>query len=279
MSNPEIARLRRKYSDLIAALQEAESAVLAFSGGVDSSFLLKVMKTSGMEILSVTAVSETVPAKDIADAIAFAKELGVNHCTIETEEMLNEAFLKNPPERCFYCKDGLFKRIRAIAQERNYRFIFDGSNSDDLYDYRPGRKAAQLHGVRSPLAEYNFSKAEIRLMSKELGLTTWDRPSSPCLSSRFPYGRRITSEALKRVERAEEFLSAFGFHDLRVRDHGDLVRIEVGERDMHILIKQENRRLVGETLKSLGYKFISLDLEGYKSGSMNRVLKDKYTRP
>lgn len=278
MNSEEITKVKEKFSNLISLLHEIEGAVLAFSGGVDSSLLLKAMKISGMRILAVTADSETMPEKDLLSSISFAKEVGVEHRIIKTEELLNEAFVSNPPERCFFCKDELFKKIRVIADENSFRFIFDGSNSDDLYDYRPGRKAAALHGVRSPLAECTFTKDEIRSISKELGLNIWNQPSSPCLSSRFPYGQRITPSALMRIEKAEEFLRTFGIHDIRVRNHGDTARIEVSEKEIHILMIPENRRLVTKTLKSLGYRFVSLDLEGYRSGSMNRALENQDSR-
>jgi pyridinium-3,5-biscarboxylic acid mononucleotide sulfurtransferase len=272
VSNEEKTGPEGKFSALLELLRGTESAVLAFSGGVDSSFLLKAMKTAGMRTLSVTAVSETLAARDRERAVSFARQLGVEQRVIRTEELKNEAFANNPPERCFYCKDELFRKIAAISREEGYRLIFDGTNSDDLQDYRPGRRAAERHGVRSPLAECGFSKADIRAMSRKLGLDTWDRPSSPCLSSRFPYGTRITEQALRRVEKAEEFLEGFGLRDLRVRNDGDTARIEVGEEDMRILLHDDNRRLITRELKSLGYKFVSLDLEGYRSGSLNRVL-------
>lgn len=269
------APISAKFSDLLETLRRAGSAVVAFSGGVDSSFLLKSVKRAGMKTLAVTAVSETLPAREMERAVSFARQLGVEHRVIRTEELKNEAFSNNPPDRCFYCKDELFGKLVAISREGGYNFIFDGTNSDDLRDYRPGRHAAERHGVRSPLAECGFSKAEIRAMSRELGLEDWDRPSSPCLSSRFPYGTKITGPALRRVEKAEEFLAGFGLKDLRVRDDGTTARIEVREEDMHVLFSEGRRRLIVRELKSLGYEFISLDLEGYRSGSLNRVLKRK----
>ncbi len=195
-----------KFNDLLSSLRKAPSAVLAYSGGVDSSLLLKAMKLSGTRFLAVTAFSETMPEKDLNRAVSFAKELGVEHLVIHTDELSNESFLSNPPDRCFFCKEELFRKLRGIAEDRNYKHIFDGTNTDDLRDYRPGLKAAALYGVRSPLAEKGFSKEDIRSISRELGLSTWDHPSSPCLSSRFPYGRRITLSGLKQVEKAEEFL-------------------------------------------------------------------------
>jgi uncharacterized protein len=246
--------------------------VIAYSGGVDSSFLLKAMKVSGMRFLAVTACSETMPEKDFQQAVSFAKEIDAEHLVIHTDELSNESFVQNSPERCFFCKEALFKKLRAIAKDRNCAYLFDGTNTDDLRDYRPGLKAAALYSVRSPLAEIGFSKEDIRCMSRELGLSTWDRPSSPCLSSRFPYGRRITLAGLRQVEKAEEFLRGLGLQEVRVRNHGDVARIEVGEKDMHLLLAPGNRGKIVEALKALGFSFVSLDLEGYISGSLNRAL-------
>jgi len=266
----------RKFTALLSALRSAGSAVLAYSGGVDSSFLLKAMQLSGIRFLAVTAYSETIPEEDFDHAVTFAKDSGAEHLVLRTEELLNESFISNPPDRCFYCKEELFRKLREVATERDYACLFDGTNADDLADYRPGLKAAALYGVRSPLAECGFSKEEIRNISRELGLSTWDRPSSPCLSSRFPYGRRITLSGLRQVEKAEQYLREFGLQDFRVRNHGDIARIEVQEKDLHIFLEPEKRRKITETLKSLGFSFIALDLEGYISGSMNRTLgKDK----
>jgi uncharacterized protein len=250
--------------------------VLAYSGGVDSSFLLRAMKLSGIRFLAVTAYSETMPEEDFDHAASFAKDSGAEHLVLRTEELLNESFISNPPDRCFYCKEELFRKLREVATERDYAYLFDGTNADDLGDNRPGLKAAALYGVRSPLAECGFSKEEIRNISRELGLSTWDRPSSPCLSSRFPYGRRITLSGLRQVEKAEQYLREFGLQEFRVRNHGDIARIEVQEKDLHIFLEPEKRRKITEALKALGFSFIALDLEGYISGSMNRTLgKDK----
>ncbi len=270
MENPIIPDSR--FLDLVAFLKKCGDALLAFSGGVDSSFLLAAMKAAKMRILAVTAVSETMPRQDKETCAALACELGVDHRFVHTHELLNESFVNNTPERCFFCKDELFRNLKTIAKEEGFQYVFDGTNSDDLADYRPGRRAATLHGVRSPLAEQGLSKDKIRALSRELGLRTWDRPSSPCLSSRIPYGRRITSEALIRVEQAEEFIIALGIREVRVRDYGDSARIEVNVEDMPALMDPGNRRLVTEKLRSLGYSFVSMDLEGYRSGNMNRVL-------
>ncbi|PKL51742.1 MAG: TIGR00268 family protein [Nitrospira bacterium HGW-Nitrospira-1] len=265
---------------MLNSLGLAESAVLAFSGGVDSSFLLKAMQLSGMRFLAVTAFSGIVSEKDSRHAVSFAKEAGAEHLVIHTDELENESFVSNPPERCFFCKEELFRKLRLIAEGKNYKRLFDGTNTDDLRDYRPGLKAAAIYGVRSPLAENGFSKDDIRRMSRELGLSVWNQPSSPCLSSRFPYGRRITISGLRQVERAEEFLGEFGLQELRVRNHGDIARIEVNEKDMQALLVPDNRRKITEALKSLGFSFVALDLEGYISGSMNRALgKDAARKP
>jgi uncharacterized protein len=263
-----------KYSLLLALLRQSESAVLAFSGGVDSSLLLQAMKNSGMRMLAVTAVSETMPERDRENCATVVREVGADHLVIQTDELSNESFVRNTPERCFFCKDGLFAKLKEIAREREFRFVFDGSHADDIGDHRPGRKAAAIHGVRSPLTECGLSKKEIRHLSRELGLSTWDRPSSPCLSSRFPYGRRITAGALRRVERAEEFIRSLGVSEVRVRDHGDSARIEAGEEDLKTLMSPPARRRIAAELRSLGYRFVSLDMEGFRSGSMNRVLEE-----
>ena len=264
----------RKFDELLSSLCKADSAVLAYSGGVDSSFLLKAMKLSGIRFLAVTAFSETMPEKDFNHAVSFAREIGVEHLVIHTDELSNESFVSNPPDRCFFCKEELFRKLREIAEGRNYEHLFDGTNTDDLRDYRPGLKAAALYRVRAPLAENGFAKEDIRRMSRELGLSTWDHPSSPCLSSRFPYGRRITLSGLRQVEKAEAFLREFGLRELRVRNHGEIAKIEVSREDMNILLEPENSRKITEALKALGFSFVSLDLEGYISGSMNRTLEE-----
>ncbi|MEW6675884.1 MAG: ATP-dependent sacrificial sulfur transferase LarE [Nitrospirota bacterium] len=265
-----------KLASLIELLKDMQSAVLAYSGGVDSTFLLKALQLSGIKALAVTAVSETTPYNDLLTAKNMTAEFGIEHRIIKTEELFIEEFAQNTPDRCFFCKDELFKKLTDIASAEGYRSVLDGSNMNDISDYRPGRKAAAKYNVRSPLIEARFTKKDIREASRGLGLPTWDRPSSPCLSSRFPYGEHITSEALKQVASAEEFLKSLGFHELRVRHHGDVARIEVGEDEIEMILSPEKRRMISETLKSLGYKFISLDLDGYRSGSMNRAINQKY---
>ncbi len=265
-----------KFKNLLNILKNMQSGVLAYSGGVDSTLLLKAMQLSNIRTLAVTAVSEIMPHHEVLLAKKMAEGIGVEQMIIETHELSNEMFVINTSERCFICKDNRFKILEDIAISEGYRFVIDGGNSDDLNDYRPGKKAAEKHGVRSPLIEANFSKKEIREFSKQLGLSTWDKPSSPCLATRFPYGQRITKEVLLRVERAEDLLRTLGFYKARVRDHDSIARIEVEEDKIGLLLIPEKRKFISEKLKSLGYKFVSLDLDGYKSGSMNRVLRDSY---
>jgi len=264
----------KKFQHLVSALKGMRSILLAYSGGVDSTFLLKAVQASGVNALAVSASSALIPSREVQNARGIAKELGVRHRIVDIDVLLSEEVAMNTPERCFFCKEMLFKELRGIAHTEAYEFILDGGTRDDLNEFRPGRKASQIYGVRSPLMEAGYTKNEIREMSRLLGLATWDRASSPCLATRFPYGRRITIEALRRVEMSESFLRTIGFRQLRVRDHGDSVRIEVTEEDMGLFLDPGKRTAISAMLKSFGYLFISLDLDGYRSGSMDRVLKN-----
>ncbi len=252
-----------KLGNLINILKDIKSAVLAYSGGVDSTFLLKAMHLSHIRTLAVTAFSEITTYTDFMDAIQIAEDLGIDHMVIKTDELSIEEFVENSPNRCFICKDKRFKQLTDIALSKGYKFLLDGSNVDDTMDYRPGRKAAEKNNVRSPLIESGFTKKEIRECSKQLGLSTWDRPSSPCLASRFPYGQRITKDLLMRVEQAEDFLKSLGFNNIRVRDHSGVARIEVDVDKIELLLAPQTRKTISVHLKKLGYTFIALDLDGY----------------
>lgn len=258
-----------KFEKLISDLKGMQSVVLAYSGGVDSTFLLKAVLEAGIPHLAVTAFSETMPESEFRFAAEMARLAGAKHRVIRTGELDNPDFARNPRNRCFYCKDELFSRLSGIATAEGYRHIIDGSNKDDLSDWRPGREAAARHAVRSPLMEAALSKAEIRELSKSMGLPTWSKPASPCLSSRLPYGTMITREALKRIELSEEFLRGLGFEDLRVRSHNDMARIEVADKDMDRFFERDLRESVVERLKELGFKYVSIDLEGFRSGRLN----------
>ncbi|OGW55690.1 MAG: TIGR00268 family protein [Nitrospirae bacterium RBG_13_43_8] len=268
--------METKLTDLINILKSMHSAVLAYSGGVDSTFLLKALQNSGIRTLAVTTVSEITPISDLHMANEMTAELGIEHRIVETDIMLKEEFLRNTPERCFFCKDELFKKLTVITSAKGYTFLIDGSNVDDTLDYRPGTRAASKYRVRSPLTEAGLSKKEIRELSRQLNLSTWDRPSSPCLATRFPYGQRITKGAIERVGKAEDFLRGLGFHEVRVRVHDEIARIEVDEGEIGSLLTSERRSLISEELKSLGYRFVSLDLDGYRTGSMNRMLEKEH---
>ena len=263
--------LEEKLDSLRKTLKSLESVVVAYSGGVDSTFLSKIaFDVLGDNALAVTARSETYPRSEFEEATKLAGEMGVEHKTIVSEELDIPEFSDNSVNRCYYCKKELFTRLKRIAKERGFKHVVDGSNYDDLDDYRPGMQAVEELGIRSPLKEVRLTKADIRELSKRMGLSTWDKPSFACLSSRFPYGNKITREKLTAVGEAEIFLRNLGIRQLRVRHHDQIARVEVAEEDMETLFR--HREQIVEKLKELGYNYVTMDLQGYRTGSMNEVL-------
>ena len=266
-------RMEEKLERLRGTLGDLGEAIVAFSGGVDSSFLLRVASdVLGRRAIALTTVSPTNPDDDTADAIALAREWNVEHVVVHANELDIPGYQANPIDRCYFCKTNLYEIAEAEAERRGIRWIADGVNFDDLGDYRPGLRAASEHRIRHPLAEAELSKSEIREASRVLGLRSWDRPSSPCLSSRFPYGTPITPEGLERVARAEKVLRDRGFRECRVRYHERLARIEVPLADLPRLLVAEVRESVTRELREIGFRFVTIDLEGFRSGSLNRDL-------
>jgi uncharacterized protein len=265
--------LQGKYNRLQQIILHANRAVVAFSGGVDSTFLLKVCSDLlGADTLAVTARSETFPAHELKESEILARRIGAKQIIIDSREMDVPGFAENPPHRCFLCKTELFTKVNEIARQHGIQHVFDGSNLDDTADFRPGRQAARRLGVRSPLVEAELTKADIRTLSKMLQLATWDKPSFACLSSRFPYHTQITQPALQGIENAENYLRQLGMRIYRVRHHDTIARIELGEQEMRLLWEKDLREPIVRHFKSLGYKYVALDMEGYRTGSMNEAL-------
>jgi uncharacterized protein len=262
--------IEEKWEHLKALLQDMGGAVLAYSGGVDSSLLLKAaFEVLGPRLIAVTAVSETYPARELPAAREFARSVGVLHRVLHTEELASEDFSRNAPDRCYHCKRELFEKLKGIAGDEGIPFVIEGSNTDDLSDYRPGRKAALEFGLRSPLVEAGFSKADVRECARRAGLPVWDKPSLACLSSRIPYGTRITAGILRTIEAAEDQLREMGFRQARVRHHGDIARIEVESAEFAGLLQESAAERIAKAFKELGFTYVCLDLEGYRTGSMN----------
>jgi len=262
-----------KFEKLKNLLGEMGKVLVAFSGGVDSSFLLKVaIDVLGENVLAVIASSETYPEKERDEAVKLAKRLNVRCEVIQTKELENPDFAHNPPERCYFCKMELFSKLKDIAESEGIPHVLDGSNFEDTSDFRPGAKAAEELGVRSPLKEVGLVKQEIRQLSKYVDLPTWNKPSMACLSSRFPYFTEIEPESLKQVAQAEEFLKGLGFNQVRVRHHGQIARIEIEPQEFSKIVEKATKEKIINAFKKFGFIYIALDLAGFRSGSMNEPL-------
>ena len=262
-----------KLAQLQALFEEMEQALIAYSGGIDSTLVAKIAyDTLGDRALAITAVSPSLLPEDLEDAKVQAAAIGIRHELVQTHEMDNPNYTSNPINRCYFCKSELHDTLKPLAIERGYPYVVDGVNADDLQDYRPGIQAAKERGARSPLAEVGMSKLEVRELSKFLNLPWWNKPAQPCLSSRFPYGESITLEKLQRVGRAERYLRSLGWTELRVRSAGDTARIEIPSDRIQSFVLETNIATLVEIFQSYGFLFVTLDLEGLQSGKLNRVL-------
>jgi uncharacterized protein len=265
-----------KQRMLLASLRKLDSLLIALSGGADSAYLAWAAHSAlGERALSITALSASFSQHDRKQATDFVRSLGLRHEFIETREFENPAYVANSADRCYHCKDELFDRMESLARERGFNAIAYGINADDTHDFRPGHRAAHEHRILAPLLDAKLSKAEIRMLSQRAGLSTWDRPASACLSSRIPYGIAVTPELLAKIERAEAALRELGFRQFRVRAHGELARIELAPEELSRGLESEMAEKIARRVKNAGFAFVTLDLEGYRQGSLNSLLKSK----
>lgn len=271
--------LEQKQRNLFSVLDRMQHVIVAYSGGTDSAYLAwAAQQALGDAAVAITADSPSIPESHKRDAAEFARECGFRHEFIATREFENPDYIKNDANRCFHCKDELFTRLEEIATERGLDNIVYGVNVDDLGDYRPGQNAAKMHEVKAPLVEAGLTKAEIRELSRMAGLSTWDRPAAACLSSRIPYGTPVSKENIKTVEQGEEAIKALGFQQFRVRFHGELVRIEVARSEMPKALTVEMAEAFTAIFKPLGFLYVTLDMEGYRQGSLNAALKNNVAK-
>ncbi len=261
--------MRSRYDSLVERIRSVDSVIVAFSGGVDSALLLRAVRDAGIRSLAVTVCSPLLSHAEMNQARQLAAMMGMQHRELSVNELDIPGFADNPEDRCYLCKAYRYDRLGELAGAEQYAAIADGSNLGDLQDYRPGTRAVRERGVITPLVEAGFAKIEIREMSRKLGLSTWDKPASPCLATRIPYGSRITLEKLRRIERAELYLAATGFREFRVRTFDDAARIEVMPEQMPLLYDEKNRADIIAELKRLGYRTVTVDLGGFRSGNLN----------
>jgi len=265
--------LQEKLKKLELLLKNMEGIVVAFSGGVDSTFLLKVAHDVLPDrVIAVTATSATYPQRELGEAKDFARQSGIRHIIIDSEELDIEGFSDNPPNRCYLCKKELFTKMKEVASQNGMKYVAEGSNTDDLGDYRPGMQAIRELEIVSPLREANLNKEDIRQLSRQMNLPTWDKQPFACLSSRFPYGQQITREKLSMVDRAEQYLLDLGFKNVRVRHHGDTARIEVAGIERKKFFDLDVMEKVDKAFREIGFAYTALDLKGYRTGSMNEVI-------